>query len=1394
MAEPETPAEEDTPPRRRKRRWAKRAGWALAILLAPFLLAALLINTPIGKRFVADEIGKVAPASGLRFSVGRIEGDIYGKALLHDVVVADPKGAFLTIPEVELDWNPLAWFQRGLEVNTLVARRGKMTRIPELLPGDPDAPILPDFDIHVGRLGIENLTLAPGAVTADAQRVDLEAKANIKRGRLYLSADGRLGKADRIKLLIDAEPDGDKFEMALDYRAPQDGVLASLIGAKAGYSAWIGGEGSWTSWRGHALVRRGADRFAAFRLTNKAGQYGLVGQVFPSAITDGVAARALGKATSLAVLGRLEDSIFTGDIVLRGAGMDADGRGAIDFAGNRFDDFDLSLAVTDPTLFGDAMRLERARASANLDGKFRELVVEHELAIQRATSGDFALQDLSQSGTIRLADGSWTFPLDVSAQRVSSGIESIDPHLGRGTLRGRLTWQNGRLVGDELRLAFADLTARFAVRGNTSLGTYGLAGPVSARGLNIADLGTVDGAAQVTLKLGGRDPWALNAKLDGQLRDISNATARTLAGSDLRFNGDLALGGATGLSFRTINLQSDLLTMSLDGRVAGDRTLVTGRGRHTKYGPFDVDATLSGDGPQVALVLADPLPAAGLSDVRLALAPSGEGFRIETSGGSMLGPFDGVVHLLLPANDDAVIDVETLHIWRTQVRGKLTMEDAGIRGVLKLDGGGLDGHIALVPKVQGQSFDLALTASNAEFGGTMPVSFARANIAASGSLDGDKSRIEVAATGQGWRMGPLFAGRLAARAEIINGAGDVALSMTGRRGSRFDLQLDARVAPGRIAAIADGSFAGRDIDMPRRAVLTRQADGGWQLAPTQVSYGEGVAIASGQFGGGDMALNMKLAHMPLSLADIFAGELGLGGTASGVVEYSAPNGTRPVGSARLKINRLSRSGQVLSSRPVDLALVADLEPDGLSARAIVQDGEAQLGRIQARISNLPAEGPLASQLRAGTLFAQMRYDGPMEALYRLAAIEGFDLTGLITIAADARGTLAQPQVRGSIKGDNLRLLSTISGTDVRNVRARGSFAGSRLNITSFTGTTRDEGVVSGSGMIDLANLGEGRGPQMDLKASAKRARLINTGGFRATITGPLRIVSDGRGGTIAGRVRIDRASWQLGRAEEVMELPDIPVTEINRAADAAPARVASAPWRYLIDAKSSARIDVDGMGLDSEWGADLIVRGTTSDPRIGGEAKVVRGFYNFAGTQFELTRGVIDFDENVPIDPRLNIQAVTTTDSLAVTVNVRGSAQAAEISFTSNPSLPEEEILSRLLFGDSITTLSATDALQLGTAVASLRGGSGMDPINKLRGAIGLDRLRIVAADPALGRETGVALGKNLGKRIYIELVTDGRGYSATQLEYRITSWLALLGSVSTIGRNSVLAEVSRDY
>jgi translocation and assembly module TamB len=173
---------------------------------------------------------------------------------------------------------------------------------------------------------------------------------------------------------------------------------------------------------------------------------------------------------------------------------------------------------------------------------------------------------------------------------------------------------------------------------------------------------------------------------------------------------------------------------------------------------------------------------------------------------------------------------------------------------------------------------------------------------------------------------------------------------------------------------------------------------------------------------------------------------------------------------------------------------------------------------------------------------------------------------------------------------------------------------------------------------------------------------------------------------------------------------------------------------------------------------------------------------------------VIRFQGASPPDPILDIVAEGSANSVNATIRVAGTGQRPEIAFSSVPALPQDELLSRMLFGASITSLSAPEAVQLAAAVAALRGGGGLDPINSLRRAVGLDRLRIIGADTTTGQGTSIALGKYITRRTYVEIVTDGQGYSATRAEFQVTRWLSILSTISTIGRQSATIRVSRDY
>ncbi|MEP4061040.1 translocation/assembly module TamB domain-containing protein, partial [Parasphingorhabdus sp.] len=257
---------------------------------------------------------------------------------------------------------------------------------------------------------------------------------------------------------------------------------------------------------------------------------------------------------------------------------------------------------------------------------------------------------------------------------------------------------------------------------------------------------------------------------------------------------------------------------------------------------------------------------------------------------------------------------------------------------------------------------------------------------------------------------------------------------------------------------------------------------------------------------------------------------------------------------------------------------------------------------------------------------------------------------------------------------------------------------------------------------------------------------------------------------------------------------DIKTREINRRADERPVRVRSRPWQFALSAKAPNRLRVEGLGLDSEWGANLKISGPVDNFAMTGTANLVRGNYTFAGRRFRLERGRIRFVGNQPVNPVLDIEAEANLTGLNATINVTGSGNKPEIAFASNPALPEDELLSRILFGASIADLSAPEAVQLAAAVASLNSGGGLDPINQLRKAVGLDRLRILPSDTVAGSGTSIAAGKYITRRAYVELITDGKGYSATQLEFQITRWLSILSSISTLGRQSANVRVSRDY
>ncbi len=1376
--------------------WTRAGKWiggGIAAILLALLLAAWAIDTGPGHRFVADRIAALRPQNGLRIRIGRIDGSVYGAARLRGVRLSDDRGLWLEAPEIALDWRPAAWLANRLDIRSLTSGLVILHRLPRFRPTEKRGAILPGFDIAVGRLDAR-IRLEP-AVAGGRRLARLTGKADIHGGRALVQLAARAAGGDRLTLLVDAAPDRDRFDIDARLAAPSGGTVGGMVGTKRPIALALGGDGSWRRWRGAGRLQVGAVRAADLRLTADGGRYGLDGFVAPAPLVLGKKRRL--SAPRVAVTGAvtLAARRLAGRLALASPALSLAGHGTIDLAESAFDGLVVDARLLRPAALFPNMSGRGLAATMRLDGPFASARFAWKASAPRLAFDRTGFEAVTASGAGRLSKAPVAVPIRFAARRVTGVGDVAGGILANLRVDGVLKVTATRLTGEGLRLDSDKLKGRLGLLVDLVTGRYDVSLSGGLARYLIPGLGIVDVTSELKVVPG---PGGRGTMVTGRgrawVRRFDNAFLAGLAGGLPRIDTGLIRDPDGTIRFTGLVLTAPAIRLAGTGMRRRDGTFrFSGRGSQATYGPLVLALDGAIDRPRLDLLLARPADALGLAQVRARLDPTPQGYGWTAAGGSTLGPFSGNGAILLPRGGAATVQVAALDVTGTRATGALRSDPGGFTGRLDIAGGGLSGTLGFAPAGQVQRIEAHLKAAGATLAGVADLAVRRGALDGAILLDPAGTGLAGTASGQGLRRGGISLASLTATARLRGGRGEVRADLAGSRGRAFAFRTVTTLAPGAVTLTGGGSVDGRPLALTSPARLTAQG-GAWTLAETGLSFAGGAARVAGRFGGamGDR-LEASLDRLPLTVLDIGYPGLGLGGLASGRIGYAqGAGGAAPAGRADLRVAGLTRAGLVLSSQPVDVGLAAVLDGRGAVARTVVSSGGKVIGRGQARIAPLAAGGDLAARLTGAPLFAQVRYDGPADILWRLTGAESVDLSGPVAIGADIGGTLAKPAIRGSLRTAAARLESTVTGTVLTGLAATGRFGGSRLVIDRFSATAGG-GTVAGRAAFDLAGA---HGLAMDIALDATGAVLLDRDDIGATVTGPLTLRSDGRGGTIGGDVTLTRGRFRLGRAAAAA-IPNLAVREINRPADEAEVRAPPAPWTLALKAVARNRLAVTGLGLDSEWRADLAIAGTPDAPRISGRADLVRGGYEFAGRRFDLDRGMIRFTGASPVDPVLDIVAQANIQGLNATIRVSGTGLRPDIAFTSVPALPEDELLSRLLFGTSITNLSAPEALQLAAAVASLRnggGGTGLDPINAIRKVARLDRLRILPADVTTGQRTSVAAGKYIGRRTYVEVITDGQGYSATRIEFQITRWLSLLSTLSTIGRQSANVRVSRDY
>jgi translocation and assembly module TamB len=453
----------------------------------------------------------------------------------------------------------------------------------------------------------------------------------------------------------------------------------------------------------------------------------------------------------------------------------------------------------------------------------------------------------------------------------------------------------------------------------------------------------------------------------------------------------------------------------------------------------------------------------------------------------------------------------------------------------------------------------------------------------------------------------------------------------------------------------------------------------------------------------------------------------------------------------------------------------------------------------ARIARSP--NGLGFDANAG-LSGRLAWRGAVGEITKFAPLVGQQISGNLNADLTLSGTLGRPGVAGSAVMSDGSVEDYVTGLALRFPRLAIVGDNRRLELQPFEAIDQSGGKLSGRGSVDLD--ADASFP-FRAELTFANARVANRDDIMATLSGAITAEGNLAKATIRGDLRSERVEVDLDTGLppsvvtlDVVEIPaDGQPGVAKQKASEREAEEGAAGSEFLLDIKlhMPGQVFVRGHGLDSEWEGDIAVAGSAAKPRVTGQLRSRRGQIDFLDKLFKLQPSVINLAPTAAggVDALLNIKAIATAKDLTVTVTVSGPATNPTIELSSTPVLPQDEILSRLLFNKNRASLSPVEALQLANALSTLRGG-GSNFMAKLRRTLGVDVLRVGSGS---GGETAPSLeaGKYVTDRIYVGVKQGADpGSSAVSVEVDVFNNVSVGSEIRQDGGNRVGLKYKWDY
>jgi translocation and assembly module TamB len=364
------------------------------------------------------------------------------------------------------------------------------------------------------------------------------------------------------------------------------------------------------------------------------------------------------------------------------------------------------------------------------------------------------------------------------------------------------------------------------------------------------------------------------------------------------------------------------------------------------------------------------------------------------------------------------------------------------------------------------------------------------------------------------------------------------------------------------------------------------------------------------------------------------------------------------------------------------------------------------------------------------------------------------VAGKLKLDVQIKGNINKPELDGTLELQEGSYRNAITQSRLDQVQLSLKLDNQSIQIRHASARDGERGLIRLEGGVDLAalmqskaNAGQSSTKAINLNLFVEQASLIRRDDIEGEANGRLSLIGNLEEITLSGKMQVSPFQILLDRIPKD-SIPEIKVQTASQPSLRNHSAIPSIKLDVNVDVNQQAFIR--GRGLDAELQGTLRLSGTSRHPAYTGKFRVIRGTIDLLAKTFKLEQGDVLFSNGAV---SLFARARHKARDLSFIATLEGTLDNLKISLTTEPPLPQDEALARLLFGKSVRDMTPVQAIQLANAIQTLRGESGQfDPLGTARDILQVDRITIESQETTEGNGVAIGLGKYITDKVYVEL------------------------------------------